>query len=151
MKKIILILITIFWVFNINAQKIVTIATSNTSNLELTDNIYVSINDYITFSNHYSFNDLETTITSLIYINYHSIDLQTIKIIYSDESNDVITINKLINTKVFYLNRIQRNNIKDKMIKRIKCSNRMFKHFSIDIDNNKAIELNQLANQIFKY
>lgn len=139
------------WAFNMNAQKIVTIATSNTSNIELTDNVYVSTNNYITFSNHYSFNDLETSITSLIYINYNSIDLQTIKIIYANDSSDIITANKLINTKAFYLNRIQRNNLKSNLIKRIKCSNGMFKHFSIEIDNNKTIELNELAKQIFKY
>lgn len=151
MKKLLIILITIIVSFTLNAQKIVTISTSNTSNIELTDNVYVSTNDYITFSNHYSFNDLETIITSLIYINYNSIDLQTIKIIYTDDSSDIITTNKLINTKAFYLNRVQRNNLKDKYIKKIKATNGMFKHFSIEIDNNKSIELNQLASQIFKY
>lgn len=137
--------------FNMNAQKVVTIATSNNSNIELTDNVYVSTNNYITFSNHYSFDDIETKITSLIYINYNAIDLQTIKLIYTDDSSDTITTNKLINTKAFYLNRFQRNNIKNKLIKKIKCSNGMLKQFSIEIDNNKAVELNQLANQIFKY
>ena len=152
MKRLIITLSILFGcIIGMQSQTIKTVGFNNESNVEYS-NVFLSSNDYISLSNYYSFsNEYTIQLTSMLYINFNNKDWQLIVIEYSDGNEDTLPINKLVNGKGFYLNRSQRLNLKEKFIKRIKCSDGMFNRISIPIDKGKALELNELANNLFKY